>query len=101
MRSFFTDPAAYYPPKLRVFNRTLYGPCAIDVPKKSIIALLFDEVLNPFYIFQIFAVILWMIDGYRFYASAILVISTISVGASLYETVENNNSIRNMAKYSC
>ena len=29
----------------------LYGECRLDIPQKSIPALLIDEVLNPFYIF--------------------------------------------------
>jgi hypothetical protein len=42
-----------------------------------------------------------MWDGYRLYASCIIIVSTLSVVASLVETVQNNNSIRKMAAYSC
>jgi cation-transporting ATPase 13A2 len=63
--------------------------------------LLVDEVLNPFYIFQVFAMALWFWDGYMIYACCILVISTLSVVASLVETIQNNNSIREMARYNC
>jgi cation-transporting P-type ATPase 13A2 len=79
----------------------LAGPCEIVVPRKRIGRLLIDEVLNPFYIFQVFAMALWIWDGYRIYASCIFVISTLSVSASLIETIQNNNSIRDMAKYTC
>lgn len=44
--------------------KRIYGPCQLEVPRKSIPALLVDEVLNPFYIFQVFSVILWFWDGY-------------------------------------
>lgn len=64
-------------------------------------SLLFSEVLNPFYIFQVFSVVLWMCDGYTLYASCIVIVSTLSVVTSLVETVQNNNSIRKMAAYSC
>ena len=101
LRAKYTDPNNTYSEKKREFNRVLFGKCEVDVPKKSIITLLFDEVLNPFYIFQVFSVILWMWDGYRLYASCILIVSTLSVVASLHETVSNNNSIRTMAAYSC
>lgn len=58
-----------------------------------------SEVLNPFYIFQVFSVALWMWDHYYYYASCILIISTGSVFLSLYETVTNHNEIRRMARY--
>lgn len=63
--------------------------------------LLIDEVLNPFYLFQVFSMILWFNDGYEKYAVCILVVSLLGVAESLYETVTNINSIRKMAMYEC
>ena len=60
-----------------------------------------SEVLNPFYIFQVYSVSLWMWNMYYYYATCIIVISTLTVVASLYETIRNNNEIRKMAAYSC
>ena len=40
----------------------LYGLNSIEVEVKSYPKLLFDEVLNPFYIFQIASMILWSLD---------------------------------------
>lgn len=74
-----------------------YGKCSIEVPVKSIPALLIQEVLNPFYLFQIFSMALWFWDGYRAYASCILVLSVLSATTSLVETKRNLNSIRKMA----
>lgn len=42
------------------------------------------QVLNPFYIFQLFSVILWNADEYYYYAAAIVVMSVISIATSLY-----------------
>mmetsp|Transcript_15938 Transcript_15938/g.21614 ORF Transcript_15938/g.21614 Transcript_15938/m.21614 type:complete len:169 (+) Transcript_15938:698-1204(+) len=78
-----------------------FGPCEVDVPKKSVFGILMSEVLNPFYIFQVFSVVLWMWDNYYYYASCILIISTGSVILSLYETINNHNEIRKMARYHC
>ena len=78
-----------------------FGDCQVDVPKKSVFAILVSEVLNPFYIFQVFSVALWMWDNYYYYASCIIVISTGSVLISLYETISNHNKIREMARYVC
>uniref|UniRef100_A0A8C7LY25 ATPase 13A3 n=1 Tax=Oncorhynchus mykiss TaxID=8022 RepID=A0A8C7LY25_ONCMY len=42
------------------------------------------SVLNPFYIFQLFSVILWSADEYYYYAVAIVFMSVISIATSLY-----------------
>lgn len=68
---------------------------------KSIPRLLIEEVLNPFYLFQVFSMILWFCDGYEKYAFCILVVSLLGVFESLFETVHNIKNIRKMAKYEC
>nr|XP_040126507.1 probable cation-transporting ATPase 13A3 [Ictidomys tridecemlineatus] len=40
--------------------------------------------LNPFYIFQLFSVILWSTDEYYYYALAIVIMSIVSIVSSLY-----------------
>ncbi|XP_013403365.2 probable cation-transporting ATPase 13A3 [Lingula anatina] len=74
----------------------LYGPNEIDVEVKSYIVLLFEEVLNPFYIFQLFSVILWMCDDYYFYSGCIILISVVSIVMSLYETKKQRRILRDM-----
>jgi magnesium-transporting ATPase (P-type) len=69
------------------------------VPRKSIPRLLVDEVLNPFYLFQVFSVILWFNYGYAKYAICILVISIGGIIENLYETLSNISKIRKMAHY--
>jgi len=44
------------------------------------------QVVNPFYVFQIFSVVLWCFDQYYIYAGCIVVISLISLSVELYET---------------
>ena len=44
------------------------------------------QVVNPFYVFQIFSIILWCCDNYYIYAGCIFVISLISLAVELYET---------------
>ncbi len=78
-----------------------YGKCNIEVPIKSIPRLLTEEILNPFYLFQVFSMALWYWDGYAYYATCILVISVTSAATSLVETLSNLKNIRKMANYSC
>ena len=81
--------------------RHKFGECQLHVPMKSIPRLLIDEILNPFYIFQVGSMILWFLDGYVKYAICILVVSLFGVLENLYETVTNYRSVRKMAKYEC
>uniref|UniRef100_H3B7S7 Polyamine-transporting ATPase 13A2 n=1 Tax=Latimeria chalumnae TaxID=7897 RepID=H3B7S7_LATCH len=79
-------------------KRQVYGPNLLDVPVKSYFRLLVEEILNPFYIFQIFSIALWMSDAYYYYAVCIFVISAVSIGVSLYQTRKQSVTLRNMVK---
>uniref|UniRef100_A0A3B3B8U0 ATPase cation transporting 13A2 n=1 Tax=Oryzias melastigma TaxID=30732 RepID=A0A3B3B8U0_ORYME len=79
-------------------SRHMFGSNLIDVPVKSYMKLLLEEVLNPFYVFQVFSITLWMIDEYYYYALCIFVISIISISVSLYETRRQSITLRNMAR---
>uniref|UniRef100_A0A7N8Y9K0 Polyamine-transporting ATPase 13A3 n=1 Tax=Mastacembelus armatus TaxID=205130 RepID=A0A7N8Y9K0_9TELE len=54
------------------------------------------QVLNPFYIFQLFSVILWSIEDYYYYAATIVLMSVISVGTSLYTIKKHHVMLHNM-----
>nr|XP_020664199.1 probable cation-transporting ATPase 13A3 [Pogona vitticeps] len=69
---------------IRDYRKLFYGVNEIAVKVPSILKLLIKEVLNPFYIFQLFSVILWSTDEYYYYAAAIVIMSLISVVSSLY-----------------
>uniref|UniRef100_A0A8C4NML1 ATPase cation transporting 13A2 n=1 Tax=Dicentrarchus labrax TaxID=13489 RepID=A0A8C4NML1_DICLA len=81
------------------FRKRVYGPNLIDVPVKPYMKLLFEEVLNPFYMFQLFSITLWMIDHYFVYAICIFIISVLSICISLYEIRKQSITIRNMARF--
>ncbi|KAF2457334.1 hypothetical protein BDY21DRAFT_39066 [Lineolata rhizophorae] len=79
----------------------LFGPNLIDIEQKSIAAILVDEVLHPFYIFQIFSLILWAADDYYYYAAAILAISLFGIGAALQETRANQRKMHELSRFEC
>nr|XP_032608045.2 polyamine-transporting ATPase 13A2 isoform X2 [Taeniopygia guttata] len=81
-------------------RRKIYGPNLIEVPVKSYARLLVEEVLNPFYLFQVLSMVLWVCDAYYYYAACIFLISTLSLGLSLYETRKQSTTLRNMARMS-
>ncbi|KAJ1506077.1 hypothetical protein HMI54_003377 [Coelomomyces lativittatus] len=73
----------------------------IHVPEPSTLALLFNEVLHPFYIFQLFSILLWSLDDYYIYASCILAISIISTIFTLVETKHNIKRLRELSHFTC
>lgn len=82
-------------------RETVFGPNIIDINEKTTIQLLVDEVLHPFYIFQVFSIILWAFDEYYYYATCIFIISVISVGNTLIETKQTLKRMRDLARFEC
>ncbi|XP_041270341.1 probable cation-transporting ATPase 13A4 [Onychostruthus taczanowskii] len=66
-------------------RRVICGPNTIDVPVIPIWKLLIKEVLNPFYVFQLFSVCLWFAEDYMEYAIAIIFMSLISIFLTVYD----------------
>ncbi|XP_063772481.1 probable cation-transporting ATPase 13A4 [Pseudophryne corroboree] len=85
-------------------RRRICGPNIIDVGVVPIWKLLFKEVLNPFYVFQLFSVCLWFAEEYIEYSVAIIIMSLICIGLSVYtlrqqsvklhRLVESHNNIK-------
>lgn len=79
----------------------VFGQNIIDVQEKTVGQLLVQEVLHPFYVFQVFSMILWFADDYYYYAACILVISTVSVVTELIETKKTMRRMRQMSRFTC
>ena len=79
----------------------IYGHNLIDVPVKSYLQLFIEEILNPFYIFQLFSIAIWILVSYYYYAGAVLLISAVSIALSLYQTRKNMVQLKNMIAFSC
>lgn len=79
----------------------LFDKNSIEVEEKSIMQLLVDEVLHPFYVFQVFSIFLWLADDYYYYASCIFLISAISIINSLVETRSTIKRLQTISRFSC
>ncbi|KAG6813565.1 hypothetical protein H0H92_009957 [Tricholoma furcatifolium] len=79
----------------------LFGNNEIEVEAKSTISLLVDEVIHPFYVFQIASIALWTIDDYYYYAFCIALISMTTIIATLLETKKTIKRMRDMSRFSC
>ncbi|KAI1315498.1 hypothetical protein EDD11_000731 [Mortierella claussenii] len=83
-------------------ERTMvFGQNIIDVQEKTVGQLLVQEVLHPFYVFQVFSMALWFSDDYYYYAACIFVISSVSVVTELVETKKTMRRMRNMSRFTC
>ncbi|CDO77638.1 hypothetical protein BN946_scf184946.g32 [Trametes cinnabarina] len=80
---------------------SLFGPNLIDIEGKSTLSLLIDEVIHPFYVFQIASIILWSLDDYYYYAFCIALISAISIVTTLVETKQTIRRMREMSRFVC
>ena len=78
----------------------LFGLCDLIISIPSIPKLILDEFSDPFYIFQIYSIILWYFTEYVAYATVIVVASLISLITAVYETRSSLICIKNMARYS-
>lgn len=61
---------------------------------QTIAAILFYEVLGPFYVFQLFAIVLWSLDAYYYYGSSILILTAISLVSSVLQIHKNQRQLR-------
>ncbi|KAL6262371.1 hypothetical protein P5V15_007460 [Pogonomyrmex californicus] len=78
----------------QLLRRIVYGNNDIVVPLQSIGVLLLLEVLNPFYIFQVFTLCVWIVEEYIYYPIAIMLMSLFSITSSIVQTRRNQKNLR-------
>ncbi|OUM58256.1 hypothetical protein PIROE2DRAFT_48109 [Piromyces sp. E2] len=82
-------------------RKQIFGSNVAQIQQKSTLSFLLDEVLHPFYIFQIFSIILWCAEDYYYYAFCIFVMSVFSTYSTLKTSKENLKKISEMSKFTC
>uniref|UniRef100_A0A1Y1K832 Cation-transporting ATPase n=1 Tax=Photinus pyralis TaxID=7054 RepID=A0A1Y1K832_PHOPY len=75
-------------------RRLVYGSNEITVKELPVVTLLFLEVLNPFYIFQLFSFCLWFADSYYYYAAAIMIMSVFGITMTVIQTRRNQRNLK-------
>ncbi|CAE7177606.1 unnamed protein product [Rhizoctonia solani] len=80
---------------------TAFGPNQVEIEAKTTGTLLIEEVLHPFYVFQLASILLWSLDDYYYYAFCIALISCLSVGTTLVETKKTIAKMREMSRFKC
>ncbi|KAI8425683.1 hypothetical protein MSG28_011492 [Choristoneura fumiferana] len=72
----------------------IYGLNEIKVPVQSVLTLVLLEVVNPFYVFQVFTIAVWLAEPYYYYCGAVVLMSTFGVATSVIQTKKNQESLR-------
>lgn len=75
-------------------RRRLYGENAIHVEVQPYAKILFQEVLGPFYIFQLFSITIWFNDDYYYYGTCIIVMSLLSLVSGVIQIRSNQEQLR-------
>ncbi|KYB27139.1 polyamine-transporting ATPase 13A3 [Tribolium castaneum] len=75
-------------------RRITYGTNEINVPVQSIVTLLVLEALTPFYIFQLFSLIVWFAEAYYYYTIAIVIMSVFGISTSIIQTRKSQENLK-------
>jgi hypothetical protein len=75
----------------------LYGTNKMELPKASFWDILAVTIFHPFYLFQYFAVIVWMIEDYILYSCVILLTTGGAIYATASETMFNLRRLHDLA----
>ncbi|KAG6552582.1 hypothetical protein Mapa_005782 [Marchantia paleacea] len=79
----------------------VYGPNELTVEVPNFGSLLMTEVFKPFFVFQVFSVVVWMVQGYRIYAYVILSMTVVAVLFNVLETRGNLKAVQKLAASEC
>ncbi|XP_063297778.1 probable cation-transporting ATPase 13A4 [Pelobates fuscus] len=79
-------------------RRLICGQNTIEVEVAPLWKLLINKVLNLFYVYQFFTVVLWLAEGYLGYAIAILLLCICTITLSLMELRQQSSKLHNLVK---
>ncbi|XP_066457981.1 probable cation-transporting ATPase 13A5 isoform X2 [Eleutherodactylus coqui] len=79
-------------------RRLVCGHNMIEVEVAPLWKLLINKVLNLFYLYQFFTVVLWLAEGYLGYAIAILLLCCCTITLSLMELRQQSTKLNNLVK---
>ena len=69
------------------------------IPIPTIFTLVIEEVLHPFFLFQIYSVCIWFYEEYYYFASVIIYLTLYGSIYSIYVTRTNLIKMRDMAYF--
>ncbi|XP_018016585.1 polyamine-transporting ATPase 13A3 isoform X2 [Hyalella azteca] len=82
-------------------RKKLFGENLIKIEVLSIPQLLWQQIKNPFYVFQVYTIILWCLQFYYIYAICIGMLSVLSIASSVWETRRQSSILREAMTSQC
>ena len=82
------------------YQSTIYGKADLIFPVKSFFKTLYFNMCDFFFIFQVFAILLWFFTDFKIYGSIISLLVLYNLIDSTIETRSNLIKLRQMSKYS-
>ena len=82
------------------FLRLIFGKCDIDIQITNVKKIVLEELSDPFYLFELYSVFLWVLTQYYFYSIVVIILTFISFLISVKETHSNLKKIEDLSKYS-
>ena len=77
-------------------TKELFGPNMITIDIPTVFRIFYEEVLSPFYVFQLFSIVLWLTFEYVLYASSIILITTVSIVLIIYQIRKERRKLAQM-----
>ena len=79
---------------------SVHGGNELSITVPSVPSLLIHEVLHPFFVFQIFSLVLWCFEAYFYFAACIFIIATVSIATTVVETRRRLFALAELARFS-
>ncbi|XP_048519265.1 polyamine-transporting ATPase 13A3-like, partial [Dendroctonus ponderosae] len=80
-------------------KRRVYGNNEIRTPEQTVLQLLVLEALTPFYMFQLFSLLVWVAEQYYYYAVAIVIMSVVGIATSIIQTRRNQKNLKGTVNF--
>ena len=84
-----------------LYMQKIFGECDIDIDIVSCGQIIFDELSDPYYLFLLYSLILWICLGSYIYSLIILALEAITFFLGVRETYVNLKKIQELSRYSC
>lgn len=77
-------------------RRARYGRNELPMPAPTFVAMFQEHALSPFFVFQIFCVVLWMLDDYWYVSLTTLGMLVMMESIAVVQRIGNHNQLRSM-----
>eukprot|EP00116_Pleurobrachia_bachei_P008072 sb/3468334/ len=75
---------SFYAFEMSFIALDVYGPNVLDIKAESYLEIFTNNILDPYYVFQIFTLILWCYAGYYYYCVGVILVASIIISIALF-----------------